>query len=135
MSSSSNVGDGSSELRYQYCSCKCGNRAALKIVDSQKPTKGLLYFVCERNVCGFFAWCHPMGRELEQVQTNYFPTSHNRQAYSRESSINNPGRVLHETNSLLHPMHRIEHDIRQMRTFITISLVVAILSLLISIFR
>ena len=135
MSSSSNTGGGSTDLRYQYRYCSCERRAALKIVESQKPTKRLLYFVSETKACTFFAWCRPIGRDDEQIQTNYCPTSPNRQAISRESSFDSPGRVLHDSTSFSHHMHGIEHDIRQMKTFMRISVAVALLLLLIAIFR
>ena len=135
MSSSSNFGGGSTELRYQYRYCHCGKRAGLKIVESQKPTKGLLYFVCEGKTCAFFAWCHPIGRNHEQVQANYCPPSPNRQAISRESSFDSPGTVQNEPNSFPYHVHRIEQDIRQMKTFMMISVAVAFLLILIGIFR
>lgn len=34
---------------------------ALKIVDSDKPTKGMLYYACEQKPpCGDWAWCNPV---------------------------------------------------------------------------
>lgn len=64
--------------KYEYCICKCGNRAMLRIVtDAQKPTKGLLYFNCAASIkgiwpglgCDFFAWCLPRDREEASSST------------------------------------------------------------------
>lgn len=58
MSSSSNdVGRMNGELRYIPKRCKCGKKASVRIVDSNKPSKGRLYFVCDE--CEFWAWCLP----------------------------------------------------------------------------
>ena len=62
-SSSYRSGNGSRDLRYQYRLCDCGRKSKIKIVESEKPTKGMLYFVCERDECGFWSWCNPTSRE------------------------------------------------------------------------
>ena len=51
---------GNKDLRYQYKYCDCGKKVAIKIVDSEKPSKGMLYFVCQKNECRFFSWCIPI---------------------------------------------------------------------------
>ena len=56
-------GNGGRGLRYQYKVCNCRRKAKLKIVESEKPSKGLLYFVCEKDECGFFSWCNPIYRD------------------------------------------------------------------------
>ena len=35
-------------------------KVALRIVESEKPSKGKLYFNCEKGGCRFFAWCYPI---------------------------------------------------------------------------
>ena len=107
----------------------------ISMLSEVNGTKGLLYFYCEGKTCAFFAWCHPIGRNHEQVQANYCPPSPNRQAISRESSFDSPGTVQNEPNSFPYHVHRIEQDIRQMKTFMMISVAVAFLLILIGIFR
>ncbi|KAG5544093.1 hypothetical protein RHGRI_016739 [Rhododendron griersonianum] len=69
-SHSSKTGGDSVDVRYAYRLCNCGRKADLKIVDSKKPSKGQLYWVCEKRPhgCEFWAWCKPiwikcLGRE------------------------------------------------------------------------
>ena len=72
MSSSSSRGDsGARNLRYQYKLCDCRRKAKVKIVESEKPSKGMLYFVCERDECRFFSWCNPIYRD-ETGRGNFF---------------------------------------------------------------
>lgn len=52
--------DDADGLRFQYKYCYCKQKAEVKIVDSDKPSKGKLYFVCQRRECGFWAWCVPL---------------------------------------------------------------------------
>lgn len=56
MSTSSFVGGGGEtlDLRYAVKYCGCRRKAALKVVGSERPSKGLLYYVCEQKPnCGF----------------------------------------------------------------------------------
>ncbi|KAI8526602.1 hypothetical protein RHMOL_Rhmol02G0040200 [Rhododendron molle] len=69
-SHSSKTGGESVDVRYAYRSCNCGRKADLRIVDSEKASKGQLYWVCEKRPhgCEFWAWCKPisfkcLGRE------------------------------------------------------------------------
>ena len=72
MSSSSSRGDsGARNLQYQYKLCDCRRKAKVKIVESEKPSKGMLYFVCERDECRFFSWCNPIYRD-ETGRGNFF---------------------------------------------------------------
>ena len=63
MSNSQNFGGGSRDLRYQNRRCFCNNKAKIKVVESEKPSKGMLYYVCETGACSFWAWCNPISRE------------------------------------------------------------------------
>ena len=45
------------DVRYDMMNCHCNCRAALRIVGPTKPTRGKLYFTCDRRACDFFAWC------------------------------------------------------------------------------
>ena len=57
-------------LQYQYKMCNCRRKAKVKIVESENPSKGMLYFVCEKDECGFFSWCNPIYRD-EPDRDNY----------------------------------------------------------------
>ncbi|KAI7989913.1 L10-interacting MYB domain-containing protein [Camellia lanceoleosa] len=61
MSSSSNYySNGESfDLRYEPLKCDCGLRAAIRVTESDKPSKGRLYFVCEKRNCQFWRRCTP----------------------------------------------------------------------------
>ncbi|KAL7263745.1 hypothetical protein ACSBR1_001825 [Camellia fascicularis] len=61
MSSSSNYySSGESfDLRYEASKCDCGQRAAIRVIESDKPSKGRLYFICEKRNCQFWRWCTP----------------------------------------------------------------------------
>ncbi|KAL3527874.1 hypothetical protein ACH5RR_012530 [Cinchona calisaya] len=60
MSMSSNGGGRRQDLRFSYVLFDCRRKASLNIVDSDKHTRGMLYFVCERRDCGFWRWFHPI---------------------------------------------------------------------------
>ena len=47
------------DLRFVETQCFCRKKAAIRIVETEKPTKGRLYFNCEKGGCRFFAWCYP----------------------------------------------------------------------------
>lgn len=57
MSCSSSAGGSTEDLRYQYLFCSCGRKAAVKIVESDKPSKGKLYFVCATRIRGRDGYC------------------------------------------------------------------------------
>ncbi|KAI8003865.1 Protein ZGRF1 [Camellia lanceoleosa] len=63
--SSSSIGSGEGQmLRFMSNKCHCGRKAAIRIVESEKPSKGRLYYVCENasfGDCDFWAWCNPIG--------------------------------------------------------------------------
>ncbi|KAI8003297.1 hypothetical protein LOK49_LG08G01841 [Camellia lanceoleosa] len=64
MSSSSIGGREGQMLRFMSKKCCCGKKAAIRIVESKKPSKGRLYYVCEKaglGGCDFRAWCNPVG--------------------------------------------------------------------------
>ncbi|KAG5564788.1 hypothetical protein RHGRI_000856 [Rhododendron griersonianum] len=66
MSSSSNNNSGgfgrqTLDLRYVASYCYCGRKAVLRLVESEKPTKGMLNYACEQKPsCGFWEWCNPV---------------------------------------------------------------------------
>ncbi|GMP74195.1 hypothetical protein CsSME_00031677 [Camellia sinensis var. sinensis] len=64
MSSSSIGGEEGQMLRFMNKKCHCGKKAAIRIVKSEKPSKGRLYYVCEKaglGGCDFWVWCNPIG--------------------------------------------------------------------------
>ncbi|KAL3498861.1 hypothetical protein ACH5RR_041593 [Cinchona calisaya] len=67
-------GEWRQDVRYQYKFCECNRKAAVKIVESDKPSKGLLYFVCERRKYKFWSWCTPLmvdsGEEVKVIRAN-----------------------------------------------------------------
>ncbi|GMP99683.1 hypothetical protein CsSME_00047063 [Camellia sinensis var. sinensis] len=61
MSSSSIGGEEGQMLRFMTKKCRCGRKAAIRIVKFVKPSKGRLYYVCENaglGGCDFWAWCN-----------------------------------------------------------------------------
>ncbi|KAH7845192.1 hypothetical protein Vadar_032098 [Vaccinium darrowii] len=60
-SSSAMSGGGGDALDLRYVSKKClyGKRAAIRVMESDKPSKGKLYFACESAPWGydFWTWC------------------------------------------------------------------------------
>lgn len=56
-SSNNNVGLNNGDFCYIHRVCRCGKKASIRIVDSNKSSKGKLYFMC--NDCDFWAWCLP----------------------------------------------------------------------------
>lgn len=49
------------DLRFVPKYCGCRRKAALKVVGFERPSKGLLYYVCEQKPnCDFWEWCHPI---------------------------------------------------------------------------
>ncbi|GMP44464.1 hypothetical protein CsSME_00013384 [Camellia sinensis var. sinensis] len=64
MSSSSISGGEGQMLRFMSKKCRCGKKVAIRIMESEKPSKGRLYYVCEKaglGGCDFWAWCNPVG--------------------------------------------------------------------------
>lgn len=134
---SSSTGNGGKDLRYQYRRCDCGNRALLKIVDSEKASRGLLYFVCENNQCGFFAWCYPIHTERERMQHSSRSYGTTRQTVNRESSMNSPTFETQkmEDGHYSAQMQVLEANLNSLKMFMIISIVIAIVSLLIAVMK
>ncbi|GMP68900.1 hypothetical protein CsSME_00028353 [Camellia sinensis var. sinensis] len=63
-SSSSSMGSGEAQiLRFISKKCHCGKKASIRVVESENPSKGRLYYVCEKasfGGCDFWAWCNPV---------------------------------------------------------------------------
>ncbi|KAI7997349.1 hypothetical protein LOK49_LG10G00850 [Camellia lanceoleosa] len=63
--SSSSIGGGEGQmLRFMTKKCCCGRKVSIRIVESEKPSKARLYYVCENmglRGCDFWAWCNPVG--------------------------------------------------------------------------
>ncbi|KAI8563923.1 hypothetical protein RHMOL_Rhmol03G0147000 [Rhododendron molle] len=99
MSSSSNNNSGGNgrqtlDLRYVASYCFCGRKAALRLVESEKPTKGLLYYTCEQKPsCDFWEWCNPVSATWQPsgvaVTAARGPVS-----AEREGPINEPSLVM-----------------------------------------
>ncbi|THG03083.1 hypothetical protein TEA_026155 [Camellia sinensis var. sinensis] len=60
-SSSSNYSSSAEtlDLSYEALKCDCGVRAAIRVTESDKPSKGRLYFICEKRNCQLWRWCTP----------------------------------------------------------------------------
>ncbi|KAG5533094.1 hypothetical protein RHGRI_027355 [Rhododendron griersonianum] len=74
MSTSSTVGT-QNYLRYRNRTCKCRERAVVKISESDK-NPGRLYYTCkdaDNGGCDFWAWCNPTNQINNVSQTR--PTS------------------------------------------------------------
>ncbi|GMP40149.1 hypothetical protein CsSME_00010709 [Camellia sinensis var. sinensis] len=66
--SSSSMGSGEGQM-FRFISKKCrrGKKTAIRIVEFEKPSKGRLYYVCEKTGlqgCDFWAWCNLVGFTL-----------------------------------------------------------------------
>ncbi|GMP51836.1 hypothetical protein CsSME_00017910 [Camellia sinensis var. sinensis] len=63
--SSSSIGGGEGQmLRFMSKKCRCERKAAIRIVESKKTSKGRLYYVCKNTGlggCDFWAWCNLVG--------------------------------------------------------------------------
>ncbi|KAI7980570.1 L10-interacting MYB domain-containing protein [Camellia lanceoleosa] len=75
MSSSSNYysSDESFDMRYEALKCDCGLRAAIRVTESNKPSKGRLYFICEKRNCQFWRWCILKSRYPDVVKFRRMP--------------------------------------------------------------
>ena len=72
MSSSSNYSSGAEtlDLRYEALKCECGVRAAIRVIESDMPSKGRLYVICEKKNCQFWRWCTPKSVTIVERQRN-----------------------------------------------------------------
>lgn len=72
MSSSSNYSSSAEtlDLRYEALKCDCGLRAAIRVIESDKTSKGRLYFICEKRNCQFWRWCAPKFVVMVERQRN-----------------------------------------------------------------
>ncbi|GMP23886.1 hypothetical protein CsSME_00001333 [Camellia sinensis var. sinensis] len=64
MSSSSMGGGEGQMLRFTSKKCHCRKKTTIRIVESEKPSKGRLYYVCKNaglEGCDLWAWCNPVG--------------------------------------------------------------------------
>ncbi|GMP50214.1 hypothetical protein CsSME_00016927 [Camellia sinensis var. sinensis] len=66
--SSSSIGSKERQmLRFMSKICRCGKKTAIRIVEFEKPSKGRLYYVCEKTGLegrDFWAWCNLVGYAL-----------------------------------------------------------------------
>ena len=68
-------GSGRFDLRFRYEYCNCKKLASLRIIKSHdKPTRGKLYFVCEKKECTVFKWCSPIKPIEEDDGVESLPT-------------------------------------------------------------
>ncbi|THF96582.1 hypothetical protein TEA_015583 [Camellia sinensis var. sinensis] len=72
MSSSSNYACNAEtlDLRYEALKCECGVRAAIRVTESEKPSKGRLYVNCEKRNCQFWRWCTPKSMTMVERLRN-----------------------------------------------------------------
>ncbi|KAL7250153.1 hypothetical protein ACSBR1_012205 [Camellia fascicularis] len=72
MSSSSNYFSSAEtlDLRYEALKCDYGLRAAIRVTESDKPSKGRLYVICEKRNCQFWRWCTPKSVTMVERQRN-----------------------------------------------------------------
>ncbi|GMP91387.1 hypothetical protein CsSME_00042111 [Camellia sinensis var. sinensis] len=63
--SSSSTGDGEGQmLSFMTKKCRCRRKTTIRIVESEKPSKGRLYYICENaslGGCDIWAWCNLVG--------------------------------------------------------------------------
>ncbi|KAL3529882.1 hypothetical protein ACH5RR_009204 [Cinchona calisaya] len=106
-------GEWRQDVRYQHKFCEWNRKEVVKIVESDKPSKGLLYFVCERRKCKFWAWCIPLMVDSGEE--------------ARGMTANNA------TNGLFFAMvESLEIRLKMMNTMMYFVLVVSVLSLLVA---
>ncbi|KAL7182025.1 hypothetical protein ACSBR1_040859 [Camellia fascicularis] len=58
------------DLRFEALKCNCGLRAAIRVTESDKPSKGRLYFICEKRNCQFWGWCTQKSVTMVERQRN-----------------------------------------------------------------
>ncbi|CAL5337773.1 unnamed protein product [Camellia sinensis] len=65
MASSSNE---SNILKYRNKTCFCGQKAAIKVTQSERNNnKGKLYYACTKRKCKFWDWCKPVNSTDESI--------------------------------------------------------------------
>ncbi|KAL7220572.1 hypothetical protein ACSBR2_013452 [Camellia fascicularis] len=73
IASSSN---GSNILKYRNKTCFCGQKAAIKVTQSERNNnKGKLYYACAKRKCKFWDWCKPVNSTNESIDTVQRPLS------------------------------------------------------------
>ena len=135
MSCSSSAGGSTEDLKYQYFHCSCGRKAVVKIVESDKPSKGKLYFVCATRSCEFFSWCNPT-RRIRQNYTSDLNVTR-RDIFSGESSIDSSEveGLRMDGGLYLRKMKNIEESLGVMKICVGACFAISVLSFLILMFN
>ncbi|CAL5391742.1 unnamed protein product [Camellia sinensis] len=67
MASSNN---GSNILKYRRKTCLCGQKASIKVTQSERnKNKGKLYYACAEGKCKFWDWCKSVNSIDESIDT------------------------------------------------------------------
>lgn len=113
-SATSGVGGDALDLRYVSKKCLCGKRAAIRVTESDKPSKGKLYYACESapRGCDFWAWCKPV------------KISHVKEEFVEERS-----RVVPEDPHFVGRLVMVEASVAGMKKWVFITSVLCILCL------
>ena len=53
-----------STLKYRSKSCICGQRAEIRVTQSEK-NRGKLYYACAQRTCNFWEWCKPLNSTMQ----------------------------------------------------------------------
>ncbi|KAH7835252.1 hypothetical protein Vadar_011475 [Vaccinium darrowii] len=122
-SATSGMGGDALDLRYISKKCLCGKRAAIRVTESDKPSKGKLYYACESapRGCDFWAWCKPV------------KISHVKEEYLEERSRVLPQqwpRVVPEDPHLVGRLVMVEASVAGMKKWVFITSVLCILCML-----
>ncbi|KAI8560201.1 hypothetical protein RHMOL_Rhmol04G0237500 [Rhododendron molle] len=101
------------DLRYVQKKCRCGKRAAIRVVESEKPSKGKLYYVCdsEPRGCDTWAWCKPVRIiHVEDEKVEESPMVEER------PRVEESPRVVHEDPHLMARLVMVEANMEAFKT-------------------
>ena len=113
------VGEEEFDLRYSYKPCFCEKKAVVKIVESNKPSKGRLYYNCKKRSCRFFAWCHPISIVPLIAQPEGYGTRYR----NTETNV--------ELNKLAARVKSIEDTLKCMKKMMAVVVVILVSKLLV----
>ena len=141
MSTSANFGGGLTDLRYEWSRCFCKKRAKIKIVESNKPSKGRLYYICEDQSCSFWAWCNPLRRDgMGNECTSKSPETRLDESSGFSPRVNsNEGMLAVNNGDILLGLHAklstVEGTVGMLKVIMILSLIICCLSLVIAAYR
>ena len=87
----------------------------VKIVESEKPSKGMLYFVHEKDECGFFSWYNPVYRD-ELDRDNYI--------------VSQPIQEHSYLDSMLSKLENLDNEMKKLKLLVGGCVMVSIFSIL-----